>query len=66
MNSLASAGPSSSSLGVAARIKEAYPDLPVHGFAAMRAISDPADFRNILDPRRGRITLRGDQTHRHP
>ncbi len=53
-------------LGVAARLLETYPDSPVFGFAAMRAISEPADFTGLVSPVKGWITLKGDQTRRRP
>lgn len=53
-------------LGIAASVMEAYPDIPIRGFAAMIAISDSNAFRSILMPCRGKITLHGDQTRRRP
>ncbi len=53
-------------LGICARVMEAYPGLPIFGFAAMRAVSPPDKFERIFDPQRGKVTLRGDQTYRTP
>lgn len=53
-------------LGVAGRVLETYPESPVFGFAAMRAISDPKDFKGLVSPERGWIYLKGDQTLRRP
>ena len=53
-------------LGAASRLAESYPSTPIVGFAAMRAISDARDFRSVVDPVRGTITLRpqGDTLRR--
>ena len=53
-------------LGIGARVLEAYSEIPVLGFAAMRAISSPAEFVSLVDPRRGQVALRGEQTLRIP
>lgn len=53
-------------LGIAGRVMEAYPGIPVLGFAAMRALSHPHPFERLVDPCRGRVTLSGDQTFRRP
>jgi len=47
-------------LGSANRLLESYPDVPIRGFAAIRTISNPSEFRTITDPVRGWITLRSD------
>ena len=49
-------------LGIGARVLEAYPGISVLGAAAMRAISSPAEFVNFVDPHRGQVALRGEQT----
>lgn len=53
-------------LGAASRVVEAYPALPVAAFAVLRTISDPALFRDLVDPVFGRIELRpqGDTLRR--
>jgi len=53
-------------LGIAGRVMEAYPGIPVLGFAAMRALSQPDPFVRLVDPCRGRVSLSGDQTFRRP
>lgn len=53
-------------LGVAGRLVEEYPNVQVKGFAAMRAVTNPDEFQNLLDPRKGKISLLGDQTIRRP
>lgn len=41
-------------------LQSAYPAATIRGFALLRAVSDPVDFREILDPVRGQITLRDE------
>jgi hypothetical protein len=53
-------------LGVAARVMEAFPGVPIFGFAAIRALSPPTEFKTLLAPCRGRIQLSGDHTFRRP
>lgn len=45
-------------LGAASRLKDAYPGAEIRAFAAMRTISDPEDFRSLVDPCVGTVTLR--------
>ena len=54
-------------LGCANKLLESYPSIMIRGFAAMRAVSNPLDFRLTLDPIVGLITLRSDgHCHRKP
>ncbi len=54
-------------LGCANKLLESYPSIPIRGFAAMRAVSNPLDFKHTLDPTIGTITLRSDgRCHRQP
>jgi predicted amidophosphoribosyltransferase len=53
-------------LGAASRLLEVYPAVDVRGFAAIRTISDPADFQAIVDPVLGRIEFRDGETYRRP
>lgn len=54
-------------LGCANKLLESYPSIPIRGFAAMRAVSNPLEFKHIVDPILGSITLRSDgRCHRHP
>ena len=54
-------------LGCANKLLESYPSTPIRGFAAMRAVSNPSDFKHTLDPVVGSITLRsGGRCHRQP
>lgn len=53
-------------LGCAQRLKEAYPEIPIYAFAAMRSISEEVDFTGLTDPCVGMVTLRGGQTYRRP
>ena len=54
-------------LGCANKLLESYPSIPIRWFAAMRAVSNPLDFRHTLDPTVGTITLRSDgRCHRQP
>jgi len=47
-------------LGCANKLLESYPSIPIRGFAAMRAVSNPLEFKHTLDPIIGSITLRSD------
>lgn len=54
-------------LGCAQRLEEAFPGVTIRAFAAMRTLSDEANFQSLVDPCRGWITLtRNGQTHREP
>ncbi len=53
-------------MGIAWKIREAFPEANIYAFAAMRAISDPSEFIGILDPIVGKITMRGRYTQRRP
>ena len=54
-------------LGSANRLIEAYPNVPVHGFAAARTLTGVTDFRSTIDPVVGTIILRPNgRTHRSP
>lgn len=52
------------SMGAANRLIEAFPNVRIRLFAALRAVSPPDVFKEIYDPRVGTIELRGDQTYR--
>ena len=45
-------------LGAANRLVDAFPGTPIRAFAAMRTISNPAEFENWYTPRIGTIELR--------
>ncbi|MCS7137273.1 MAG: hypothetical protein NZ941_02765 [Candidatus Caldarchaeum sp.] len=45
-------------LGSAWRVKEAYPKADVQGFALIRTISNPTEFKSLYDPEMGTITYR--------
>lgn len=53
-------------LACASRLQEAYPESHVEAFALVRAVSNPAEFRGMLEPVIGRIELRpqGDTLRR--
>ncbi|MGC8773478.1 MAG: phosphoribosyltransferase [Conexivisphaera sp.] len=47
--------------GAAMRILDEYPGVTVVGFAAMRTVSNPSEFRNLYDPVRGEIVYREER-----
>lgn len=53
-------------LACASRLQHAFPDVQVEGFALVRSISNPQEFKEILEPVRGTIRLRekGDTIRR--
>ena len=53
-------------LGAANRLMDAFPETTIRAFAAMRTVSNPAEFREVIDPRVGTINLRasGDTIRR--
>lgn len=54
-------------LGSASRLREAYPDVAVKGFAAARTVSLATRFRRTVEPVVGTIVLRSNgRTHRDP
>ncbi|MBI4959083.1 MAG: hypothetical protein HY915_06280 [Desulfovibrio sp.] len=53
-------------LGCANCLQEAFPGVPIRGFAAIRTISNEEDFSSLLAPCLGKISLRGDQSFRNP
>ncbi len=53
-------------LGAANRLKEVFPRVHIQAFAAMRTISPPDPFKDIIDPCIGEITLSGQDTYRRP
>ena len=53
-------------LGAASRLAEAFPDVKIRVFAVMRTISNSDEFSKIIDPRVGKINLRGEDTYRRP
>ena len=53
--------------GCANKLLESYPSSLIRGFAVMRAVSNPLDFKQTLDPIVGAITLHSDgRCHRKP
>lgn len=53
--------------GSASRLREAYPDVPVKGFAAARTVSLATRFRRTVEPVVGTMVLRPNgRTHRDP
>lgn len=53
-------------LGAANKLFEIYPWAEIRAFTAMRTMSDPNDFRELLDPCTGHIYLKGEETQRIP
>jgi hypothetical protein len=54
-------------LGAANRLWRSFPGVPIKAFAAMRTVSDPEDFRQVIDPCLERIRLQADgSTLRRP
>lgn len=53
-------------LGCANVLQKAFPNAEIVGFAAIRTMSNPSDFKQILDPCNGRIVLHNDRTKRSP
>ncbi len=54
-------------LGGANKLKDAFPDVRIRAFAAMRTTSsEPTPFKQIDDPKRGDITFDGLDTTRRP
>ncbi len=53
-------------LGCANVFKRQYPDADIKGFAIIRTISNPEEFRSITDPVKGTIRLQGVETFRNP
>jgi predicted amidophosphoribosyltransferase len=53
-------------LGSANKLKVVFPRSHVRAFAAMRTISSPGEFKRIIDPCLGNITLEGQETTRRP
>jgi predicted amidophosphoribosyltransferase len=54
-------------LGSANRLREAFPEVVIHGFAAARTLTDPARFSKVIEPVVGTITLRPNgRTQRDP
>lgn len=45
-------------IGAAGRLAEAFPNARIRGFAALRAVSRPDEFKSIFDPRVGTIFVR--------
>lgn len=46
--------------GAANRLAESYPDAQIAAFAALRTISNPAEFKSVNDPVKGFITLQSN------
>ena len=53
-------------LGVANKLADAFPNARIHGFAALRTISDSDQFIKINDSCVGKIKLIGNETYRDP
>lgn len=54
-------------LGAANKLADAFPNARIRALAFMRTMSNPAEFVRILDPCKGKITLRDDgSTIRRP
>jgi predicted amidophosphoribosyltransferase len=53
-------------LGAANKLFESYPWAEIRAFTAMRTMSDPNDFKELLDPCTGHIYLNGEKTQRVP
>jgi hypothetical protein len=53
-------------LGAANKLFEIYPWAEIRAFTAMRTMSDPNDFKELLDPCTGHIYLNGEETQRIP
>lgn len=54
-------------LGSASRLAEAYPGIPIKGFAAARTVSVPERFRRAVEPVTGTIVLKANgRTQREP
>ena len=53
-------------LGVANKLADAFPNARIHGFAALRTISDPNQFIRINDSCVGKIKLIDNETYRDP
>jgi predicted amidophosphoribosyltransferase len=45
-------------LGSANRLRESYASVPIKGFAAVRTITNPSDFKGFNSPVTGMITLK--------
>jgi predicted amidophosphoribosyltransferase len=53
-------------LGGVNRLAETFPNAKIRAFAVMRSIYDLKDFSDIVDPRKGKITMYGDVPQRIP
>jgi len=53
-------------LGAANKLYETYPGVDIQALTAMRTMSDPNEFKELLDPCVGSITLHGEETRRVP
>lgn len=53
-------------LGGVNKLAETFPSAKISAFAVMRSIYDPDDFVDIVDPRKGKITMFADIPHRDP
>lgn len=53
-------------LGAANKLADAFPNARICAFAAMRTISNPDEFQNIIAPCIGTIELHNDDTFRRP
>lgn len=53
-------------LGAINRLAEAFPSAKIRAFAAMRSISSPEDFKDIVDPQKGEIFMNNNDPRRRP
>lgn len=53
-------------VGVASKLKEVYPDADIKLFAAVRTISEPKNFVELMQPCVGEIKARNNQAFRNP
>ena len=53
-------------IGCASRLRAFFRDVPIQGFAVMRTIGDPVQFKKIKDPIIGIIEQNRNGSFRHP
>ncbi|MBI1664074.1 MAG: hypothetical protein IS860_11460 [Nitrosopumilus sp.] len=58
--------PGATTLGAVNRLADAFPNAKIRVFAAMRTISNPDEFSEIIQPCIGTITLLNENTWREP
>jgi hypothetical protein len=54
------------SIGAASRLREAFPTSEISCFAIMRTISNASEFKSVVAPVSGTVTLKNGQTFRRP